>query len=199
MVRPRQPIELVQAKGKKHLTKAEIETRKKQEVKAPKDKVKAPKFLTRAQKLEFKKLSDQLIELDIFSNLDVDSLARYITSRDQWLFYTEQINQLMENKEITSELEYKSTKLLKEEMDKDVNERDMNVIVSLSQIRDQEIERAEGHFDTIEQLSRLQDKSFKQARLSATDHGLTISSRCKLIIPETNEPPKENKFSKFAK
>ena len=28
MTRPRQPIELIQAKGKKHLTKAEIQSRK---------------------------------------------------------------------------------------------------------------------------------------------------------------------------
>jgi hypothetical protein len=37
MARPRQPIELVVSNGKKHLTKSEIEERKKSEVKAPAD------------------------------------------------------------------------------------------------------------------------------------------------------------------
>ena len=40
---------------------------------------------------------------------------------------------------------------------------------------------------TIEDISKLmttQDKAFKQVRQSAADLGLTISSRCKLTIPE---------------
>ena len=43
----------------------------------------------------------------------------------------------------------------------------------------------------------LQDKSFKQCRACANDLGLTITSRCKLILPKTPENPKENKFAKF--
>ncbi len=45
MARPRQPTDLLLVKGKKHLTKAEIEDRKSKEVKAPSDKVKAPSYL----------------------------------------------------------------------------------------------------------------------------------------------------------
>jgi P27 family predicted phage terminase small subunit len=45
-----------------------------------------------------------------------------------------------------------------------------------------------------------QDRVFKQCRSSANDLGLSISSRCKLVVPATNEEkPKENKFSKFEK
>ena len=33
----------------------------------------------------------------------------------------------------------------------------------------------------------LQDKFFKQARASASDLGLTISSRCKLVLPKENK------------
>ena len=54
MAGQRQPIELVVAKGKKHLTKAEIEERKRTEVKAPADKVTAPPYLTPEQKKKFK-------------------------------------------------------------------------------------------------------------------------------------------------
>lgn len=49
----------------------------------------------------------------------------------------------------------------------------------------------------MEKLSGLQDKAFKQCRAAASDLGLTIASRCRLVVPNTAEPPPENKFSKF--
>jgi P27 family predicted phage terminase small subunit len=51
-----------------------------------------------------------------------------------------------------------------------------------------------------EKWLKIQDKLFKQCRASANDLGLSISSRCKLVVPETKkETPKENKFKKFEK
>lgn len=50
MAGQRQPTDLVVMKGKKHLTKAEIEARKNAEVVAPNDKVKPPAYLTPEQK-----------------------------------------------------------------------------------------------------------------------------------------------------
>lgn len=44
-----------------------------------------------------------------------------------------------------------------------------------------------------------QEKLFKMCRQGASDLGLTISSRCKLVIPKADEKPKENKFAKFEK
>lgn len=35
-----------------------------------------------------------------------------------------------------------------------------------------------------ERLSKTQDKFFKQVRAAASDLGLTITSRCKLVVPE---------------
>ena len=49
----------------------------------------------------------------------------------------------------------------------------------------------------MEKLMTMQDKAFKQCRACANDLGLTIASRCKLVMPEVKETPKENKFSKF--
>jgi P27 family predicted phage terminase small subunit len=51
----------------------------------------------------------------------------------------------------------------------------------------------------LERLDKRQDRYFKQAQTSATALGLTISSRCKLVVPKVAEPPKVNKFSKFEK
>ena len=53
---------------------------------------------------------------------------------------------------------------------------------------------------TFDNWAKIQERYFKQCRSSANDLGLSISSRCKLVVPETKDPPKkENKFSKFEK
>ena len=64
----RQPISLIQAKGKKHLTKAEIAERQRTEVKAPADKVTAPSYLTPTQKKAFRKTVKELRAIDLISN-----------------------------------------------------------------------------------------------------------------------------------
>lgn len=49
-----------------------------------------------------------------------------------------------------------------------------------------------------ERLSVLKEKLFKQARLSASDIGLTISSRCKLVVPKVKkEETNVDDFSKL--
>jgi P27 family predicted phage terminase small subunit len=50
---------------------------------------------------------------------------------------------------------------------------------------------------TLDNMTKLQDRYFKQAQAAARDLGLTISSRCKLVAPVKDEAPPENKFSKF--
>ena len=54
MAGTRQPIEVIQAKGRKHLTKAEIENRQKTEIKAADDQVLPPAYLSAKQKKRFK-------------------------------------------------------------------------------------------------------------------------------------------------
>lgn len=54
--------------------------------------------------------------------------------------------------------------------------------------------------DNLDRYLKNQDRIFKQCRASATDLGLTITSRCRLCIPKVNgneKPP--NKFSAFEK
>lgn len=82
MARPREPIALVQAKGKKHLTKAEIAAREASEVKPCTDDIAAPSYLTAAQKKTFTKLANQLQKINIMGETDVDALARYIAAQD---------------------------------------------------------------------------------------------------------------------
>lgn len=46
-------------------------------------------------------------------------------------------------------------------------------------------------------IQTMQDKAFKQVRAAASDLGLTISSRCRLVVPQA-PAPKSNKFSRFS-
>ena len=142
MARPRQPIELVIAKGKKHLSKAEIEERRKQEIKASNDNIEAPSYLPNNLKEEFNNIASELNRLNIMTNLDVDTLARFVISKAMYL-------------KLTSDI-MKDTTLL----------QDVKVLNN-------------------------QDKLFKQCRASAMDLGLTISSRCRLVIPTAEKQEKE--------
>lgn len=148
----RQPIDLIIAKGRKNLTKAEIAERRASEVKPVTDGIAAPAYLTAAQKKTFFKLSSQLVKIKIMGETDCDTLARYI---------------------VAQELYEKASKKLRIAM------RDMDDPYEL------------------EQLAKLQDRFFKQAQTAARDLCLTISSRCKLVVPVKDDEPKVNKFSKF--
>lgn len=89
--RPKQPLAVIQGKGRSnHLTKEEIKKRQEHEerMKGRTDNIAAPSYLTKKQKEEFYKIADELVELEIFTNLDVDNLARYIDSRDQYIKVT---------------------------------------------------------------------------------------------------------------
>lgn len=151
MARPRQPIDLLLYKGKKNLTKEEIEKRKSQEVKAASDKVEPPSYLsTKALKEEFNEIASELMRIGIMSNLDIDALARFLISKKMYLKV--------------------SKKLL------NLDPLDESYTVLLNNM----------------------DKLFKQCRQSASDLGLTISSRCKLVIPkqeeDKNTSPEEEMF-----
>ncbi len=46
--------------------------------------------------------------------------------------------------------------------------------------------------EAAEDWSRIQDRYFKQARACANDMGLTITSRCRLVVPETLKPKEDD-------
>lgn len=160
--RQRQPIKLVMEKGKKHLTKQEIEEREKTEIVVAYKDVKPPTYLSQKQKKEFVELADKLVGIGIMTELDEDCLARYLISRDNYIRFTKLLNKSF--REANS----------KKNIDK------------LPKIEEK-----------IESYLIQQDRAFKQCRASASDLGLSISSRCRLIMPSQPEQPKENKFSKF--
>ena len=155
MAGQRLPIEVVQARGSKHLTKAEIQERKEREIKPVIDDIIAPDYLTKKQKDTFYKLASQLEKLKIMGETDVDALARYIVANDAYVHATKQL---------------RKTEVKNDPM-------------------------------KYESWSKIQERNFKMVRASANDLGLSISSRCKLVVPGANkeDKPKENKFAKFEK
>lgn len=56
-----------------------------------------------------------------------------------------------------------------------------------------------GWADALAALDKRCDRYFKQATVAAAKLGLTISDRCKLVVPAAAEEPKQNKFKKFEK
>lgn len=79
MGRNAQPIDLLQANGKKHLTKAEIEQRKNNEIKIGGSKLICPSFIkndVEAYK-KWKEITKIYKDIDFVSSGDVGVLARY--------------------------------------------------------------------------------------------------------------------------
>lgn len=172
MARPRQSIDLVIAKGKKHLTKAEIEERRATEPQICTDGIEAPAYLTAKQKKSFDLLAGQLQKINIMGETDVDTLARYVTAQSQYEAATKDLRALQKQKP-------------KEPTDGDPEE-DAKYLGSL------------GIWLTCQDnLDKRVDRYFKQAQTAAAALGLTISSRCKLVVPVKSEPEKVNKFAKF--
>ena len=145
--RRKQPIEVLQAKGASHLTKAEIAKRKEGQIKACDNNIRAPSFLTAKQKREFDEVAGELVKLEIMGNLDCDLLGMYIATKDEWVQFGK---------------DYKKA----------------------------------GSLDARGKVYSLRDKALKQCRAMASELGLSMTSRCKLVIPKKEEP-KENKFAKF--
>lgn len=169
MAGPRQPIELVIANDRKHLTKAEIEERRQRELKPCTDEITAPSYLKRKQKTKFNKIAQQLQKLNIMGETDVDALARYITAQSLYEQAVEDLRQLSA-----------------ERPEKDDHPEDYYEVLDL-------------YFKSLDSATQRQDRYFKQAQTAAAALGLTISSRCKLVAPVVEEKPKENKFAKFGK
>lgn len=178
MAGQRQPTDLVVMKGKKHLTKAEIEARKNAEVVAPNDKVKPPTYLTPELKKKFRKLSKELLEIKLIANVDCDALARLLIAQEQYLEITEQIRETPLMLDVPV---YETKK------NPDTG-KDERVQVGTKQVVNGERER----------LMIIQDRCMKQCRQGASDFGMTVSSRCRLAVPKPKDEKPENKFAKYA-
>jgi P27 family predicted phage terminase small subunit len=154
--RKMQPLSVIQGKGRSnHITKAEAERRLEHEdkMKGFTDDVKPPSYLTAAQKKEFEKIANELMRLEIFSNLDVDALARYIDSKTEYIKVTKELRKIKKPSD------------------------DIKLYTDL-------------------RINR--NTFYNECRSAASDLGLTITSRLKLVIPKTEEEkPKSEAERRF--
>ncbi|WP_141434393.1 phage terminase small subunit P27 family [Bacillus sp. 03113] len=171
MAGQRQPVELVLLKGKKHLTKQEIADRQAIEVKAPADKIRPPTYLPKELKREFKKISDELVRIEIMTNLDIDALARFLLAKKMYLEVTESLMKISP----TEEVEY-----VKKDKEGNVVDEGVKIVTN----------------ESYSDLLINQDKLFKQCRTAAGDLGLTISSRCRLVMPKKQEEKPQTEAEK---
>ena len=51
--------------------------------------------------------------------------------------------------------------------------------------------------EMLDKMDKRIDRYFKQAHAAASALGLTISSRCRLVVPKADEEPKTNRFAQF--
>lgn len=156
--RPRQPLSVIQGKGRSnHITKEEAKKRQKQEewAKGYTDKIIAPDYLMKKQKEEFYEIASELIRLGIFSNLDVDWLARYIDSRTEYIKATKAMRAIRNPR------------------------KDANTMKLYTDLR----------------LNR--NTFFNECKAAASELGLSITSRLKLVIPEAEEEEKSEFEQKF--
>lgn len=168
--RPREPIDLIKAKGKKHLTKAEYEERKNSEIQVPFTDVEPPDYLSAKQKKEFKQIASQLLELNIMTELDVNVLAQYCIAKTLYLDYSDQLKKVMAKKNAVHKWG-----VIEEIASNCEDEDDMRRLLEAI------LRRQRGDDATV--LMNLQDKAFKQCLACAKELGLTITSRVKLVIP----------------
>lgn len=152
MGRNKEPINLLLAKGKSNLTKAQIEERRAQEVKVDLKNVKAPDYLPAALRGKFDTIAAKLLQVGIMTELDEDVLARYVLSERNYLQYVQ-----------------------------------LNAEAIKS-----------GDMENISRTERLKKSAFEQSQACASSLGLTITSRCKLIVPQAAEvEAPRNKFDRF--
>lgn len=142
--RNKQPVAVVAARGRKHLTKDEIEKRKAEEISLPAGlrEVDVPCFIQDRPELvaAFNKYAAMLKSLmpDNFGAPDADCLARYVVAED---IYEDMTKRLYRQRSIADR---------------------KNVQI-------------------------MQDRAFKQAHTCASALGLTVTSRCKLVVPSSDD------------
>lgn len=144
---PRQPTDVIMAKGRKHLSKAEEAQRRAGEVQVERPKtVKVPKWVPEALKKDFRALGKKLLTAGLYTDLDADNLGRYLIARHQYLIAAEETDKALA-------------------------------------LKDQEGADAWG---------RIQERHFKQARSCANDMGLTVTSRCRLVVPDSSQKAEDD-------
>lgn len=146
---PRQKLSVLEANGRKHLSKAEKAARAAREVELPKPaKMRVPRWLPEHLKADFRALAKELLAADMgAAQLDRDTVGRYLVAQHQFTAACRMVQDALDHEDP----------------------------------------------DLVNKWTKAQKSYFEQARACANDLGLTITSRCRLVAPETKKQ-EENPF-----
>ena len=134
----RQPTALVEANGKKHLSRPEADERLDREVHVPPpERALPPKWLPKRLHKEFREVGEILLTAGLYAELDRDVLAQYFLARDRWL---------KADKKAAAAIQANDEKLARE-------------------------------------WTGVQGTYFRQARQCAEAMGLSVTSRCRIVVP----------------
>ena len=218
----RQPTDVILAKGRKHLSKAEEAERRAGEVRVEKAKTaKPPKWLPEGLRAEFRALGKALIAAGIYTDLDADTLGRYLVAQRQYVQASRKVDEAMgiwmredaaargtgkavgrgasktagrEDDETagtqtredaaargTGKAAGRGTgKAAGRGADRNTGDR-MQKSADPGEIDEEQAARMQEEAD---RWGRIQERCFKQARNCANDMGLTVTSRCRLVVPD---------------
>lgn len=178
-------LSVVEGGKGKHWTKAEIKDRKSSEVNLPKPKaLTPPTWLNDPAKKLFRKYAKQLLDFPagIVSNLDAGTLARYC---DCELSYAE----ASKHKGVWMEV-------CKRRLEAFCSPDSIAVSKSDTQRVKEAYEEAKKQVDF---WSSQMVKFEKIARSCATEMGMTVSSRCRLVVPQAEKKPEEDPLAELQK
>lgn len=178
-------ISVVEGGKGKHWTKAEIESRKNSELKLPKPKaLKPPAWLSDPAKKLFKSYAKQLLEfpVGVISALDVGTLARYCDcelaygeASAQKSFWLEVSRRRLEMICVPDSIAASGQDMQKLELAYEESKKQVDFWIS--------------------QMRKLE----KVARGCATEMGMTVSSRCRLVVPESGTKEETDPLAELQK
>ncbi len=86
------PVAILRSSGSRHYSKEELAIRERSEIKTPLVKhLDPPAYLSASLAVKFRKISAALIRIGVLSELDDDSLARYLIAESNYLRVTNRL------------------------------------------------------------------------------------------------------------
>ena len=140
--RKKQPVAVIESRGDYHLGAETAYERARREPHSPDTAISPPDYLTDAHDVrEFERYAEMLDHLHVWSELDADELARYVSVEAAYRDYVRQLRAAIRS----------------------------------------------GDVSEMGRIQRLEIAQAEQARKSASALGMTLTSRCKLVVPTPND------------
>ena len=179
MANQKQPVSLIQAKGKKHLTKAEIEQRQATELHPLlSENAQPPKYLSKAEKNRFFELLEQLDGLGIVGDKDLLMLGQLVQE---------------ESMAVDAYKDYKKAKARRD--------------IFLRKVKAEGIDYMQGDYFDIYRNHEMMltnadsrvSRHRNDLRKIANDFGMSVTAGCRVVMPQIVVEEKVNKFARFEK